>query len=171
MQPSLTWVVRDACVLYIELYCVTYSEVQYYVASKCLLCCRVKPPAVCLRCVGKKKIYFPCSRPIFEPHTAHEWCLLCYSSVYMLLQDDDEADSGTFFLPASTRCVCVCVLVKITLRYLTSESATVSTIVPIYRNIFIISPRTCVCRSPTYRLSLGKTGRGGNRRGIILGLV
>lgn len=34
--------------------------------------------------------------------------------------------------------------VKITLRYLTWESATVSTIVPIYRNIFIISPRTCV---------------------------
>ncbi|MEQ2172353.1 hypothetical protein GOODEAATRI_020170 [Goodea atripinnis] len=39
--------------------------------------------------------------------------------------------------------LCLCVLVKITLRYLTLESATVSIIVPIYRDICIISLRTC----------------------------
>lgn len=36
------------------------------------------------------------------------------------------------------------VLVKITPRYLTLESTTVSVIVPVYRDICIISLRTCV---------------------------
>lgn len=55
---------------------------------------------------------------------------------------------GEIFLACIHKvCVCVRVLVKITLRYLTWESATVSTIVPIYRNNFIISPRTCTQKS------------------------
>lgn len=65
----------------------------------------------------------------------------------MLLQDyryDEAHGNGGDFSRQYLQCACVVVLVKITLRYLTWESATVSTIVPIYRNIFIISPRTCV---------------------------
>jgi len=65
----------------------------------------------------------------------------------MLLQDFhyDEAHSNRRSFSSPVFTVCVCENENYTeIASLTWESATVGNIVPIYRNIFIISLRTCV---------------------------
>lgn len=92
----------------------------------------------------------------------------CAASGVSLWWSTERRSWGFFSLPlllfTGYLDLCRCVLVKITLRYLTLESATVSIIVPIYRDICIISQRTCMAVQHIDRATGRQWETGGKER-------